>query len=390
MICPDCNTPRSQHVETWIDGLFSSLPQIRFSAVDRFTDWFFLVVERLVIAVGIARWDENFSLHDIQLRSACFVEEARKRNIPVAVLKSRFGVTGHFRITVNGKTFRFDGLPLGKQSGTKNEDINDKEKAKKILRHGNFPIAEGKTFWWWQKNSAKRYVEQTLHFPVVVKPRNGYLCRHITTHIANEEQLRAAIHHALEYSPSFCVERFVEGTVYRITVIDKKTIAAVAYVPANIIGNGKDSIRALVEQKNADRGIAPSKKYALYKITLDAETDRLLSQQHRRLDSVPANGERVWLHNAPYQRLGGDLEEVTESIHPENLELFRSVARFVETNVLGFDIIMQNIREPWKQQQCAILELSDLPCIEMHQFPSTGMPQHLGTALLAMVMKDYR
>lgn len=391
--CSDCNEPKRQHIHTWLEELFSHAPRWNIPGLERFADWWFAaVVERLLVRLGFAQWNNRIALERLQLRSACFVEEARKRDVPVAALEGPNGPTHHFRITVNGKMFRFDGLPLAEHALVSAISLTDKARTRIALKNGGFPVADGKAFWLWNRNAARQYVEHMLGFPVVVKPRNGFLCRHVTTNVQTAKELAAAIHHALEYSPSFLVERYVRGNVYRATVIDAQTVACVQYIAANVLGDGVKTIRTLVKEKNdsPERGLPPSKRHVLYKIVVNSMTDRLLREHDKTLDSIPPLGQRVWLQRDPFQALGGNVVEVTESVHPENAELFRSVARYAHAGIIGIDLICQDISRSWRNQQCAILELSDVPCIELHQFPSSGTPHKLGAAILNMVYKYYR
>lgn len=393
MLCPDCNESKSHHLTTRLEELFSHAPHWNIPGLERFAEWWFAaIVERLFVRLGFARWNTHIALERLQLRSACFAEEAQKRNVPLAVLEGPNGPTNHFRIGINGKQFRFDGLPLAEHVLAPTIPLTDKARTRSALKNGGFPIADGKVFWFWQKNAARRFVEHKLGFPVVIKPRNGFLCRHVTTNVETEKELAAAIHHALDYSPSFLVERYLHGNVYRATVIDAQTVACVQYIAANVLGDGIQSIRTLVKAKNEsqERGLPPSKRHVLYKIVVNGMTDRLLREHGKTLDSIPPIGQRVWLQCDPFQSLGGDVVEVTESLHPENLELFRSVARYAHAGIVGIDLICQDISQSWRNQQCAILELSDIPCIELHQFPSSGTPRNLGSAILNMVYKYYR
>ncbi len=392
-LCPDCNEPKRQHIHTWLEELFSHAPHWNIPGLERFADWWFsAVLERLFVRLGLARWNDHIALEQLQLRSACFVEEAQKRNVPVAVLEGPNGPTNHFRIAVNGRQFRFDGLPLAEHVLAPTISLTDKARTRAALKNGGFPIANGIVFWFWQKSAARRYVEHKLGFPVVVKPRNGFLCRHVTTNIHTVAELAAAIDYALEYSPSFLVERYIRGNVYRATVVDAQTVACVQYVAAHVLGNGVQSVRTLVKEKNdsPERGVPPSKRHVVYKIVVNAMTERLLREHGKTLDSIPPLGQRVWLQRDPFQALGGNIVEVTESVHPENAELFRSVARYAHVGIVGIDLICENIGVSWRNQQCAILELSDIPCIELHQFPSSGTPRNLGAAILNMVYKYYR
>ena len=62
---------------------------------------------------------------------------------------------------------------------------------------------------------------------------------------------------ARAYGRSVVVEQFAEGRDHRVLVIDGKVAACAERVPARVAGDGRRSIRALVEEANRDprRGI---------------------------------------------------------------------------------------------------------------------------------------
>ena len=125
---------------------------------------------------------------------------------------------------------------------------------KNHLKKGSFPIAEGKSFWFWQKGRALKFGSDELGFPLVVKPRGGSVARHVTTNIRSREELREGLDKAIVYSPAFIVERFIENSfVYRATVVDFDFVAVVKQVPANVVGDGTSTIQQLVGKKNGDK-----------------------------------------------------------------------------------------------------------------------------------------
>jgi len=79
-------------------------------------------------------------------------------------------------------------------------------------KKSSFPIADGKSFWFWQNNRALKFGSEKLGFPLVVKPRGGSVARHVTTNIRSRDELLKAINKAVVYSPAFIVERFVENS----------------------------------------------------------------------------------------------------------------------------------------------------------------------------------
>ncbi len=390
--CKDCGLPAVHHVKTWIDELSGILlSQLRLSQKNEF--FIDIFIEKTFLFTGLVKMENDFLLSEIQMRSACFIDEARKRGVKFQVAKGPFGYTNHFCAEISGNKIRFESLPVAGYIGKYDISFVDcKERTKKHLVKGGFPVAEGKSFLFWQKGRAIRFGSDKLNFPLVVKPRSGSVARHVTTNIRSKEELQKAINKAIIYSPAFIVERFVENSfVYRATVVDFDFVAVVKQVPANIVGDGISTIQELVKKKNSNkrRGNPHQKNFTLYKIVIDKNTIKLLLEKDYNLQSIPKRDEVVYVQKNPFLKLGGDLVEVTEIVHQDTIQLFKDIAKFFDIRLVGIDFITPDVSSTWKKQNCAVLELNSIPCIEMHHFPSSGTPQNVANALVDLFFKYY-
>jgi cyanophycin synthetase len=352
-----------------------------------------LFIEKIFTIPRLARFKTDFTISsNVPLRAFLFTEEMKKRGAVCSALHSFAGFTNHIKIDIHGKTFRFDGFPTAEFASKYDSRItDDKVLAKDHCKVGGFPIAEGRSFWFWQKSKAVRF-GSNLGFPLVVKPRGGSVSRHVTTNIINAEQLKKAIRHAIAYSPSLIVERFIPNTsVIRATVVDFDFVACVKQVPANIVGDGVSTIRTLIDLKNLDprRGETHQNQFVLNKIVRNETTKILLNEKGYGIDSIPKKGEIVYLQRDPFLKLGGDLVELTPTVHPDNIKLFKDLANHFDIRITGIDFLAEDISKSWKEQSCAILELNSLPCIELHHFPYSGAPTNPAGALADMFTKYY-
>ncbi|MBI2577524.1 MAG: hypothetical protein HYV77_01630 [Candidatus Wildermuthbacteria bacterium] len=254
--CEECGQPNLYHFNTWLEELGSHLlPPLKLAP--KIESLFDVFLEKLFIFLKLAQLRPDFKSSDIQLRSSCFIDEMKKRGAVFYALQSIFGFTSHFKMEISGKIFRFETLPAADfESKYTSKIVDDKELAKRHCEKGGFPVARGRSFWFWQKNKAIQFGRK-IGFPLVVKPRGGSVSRHVTTDIQSEEHLEKAIRRAIVYSPAFIVEKFItDGFVYRATVIDFDFTVCVTQVPANITGDGVSTIRKLIDEKNSrpDRG----------------------------------------------------------------------------------------------------------------------------------------
>src|SRR3989344_5988504 len=98
-------------------------------------------------------------------------------------------------------------------------------------------------------DDACRFAEE-LGFPVIVKPNNlsqGTLV--IKAHTA--EEIRQAAKHIFQKTDVLLVQQFVEGKDYRVVVLDDDIISAYERIALHVTGDGKKSIRQLLEELQA-------------------------------------------------------------------------------------------------------------------------------------------
>lgn len=393
--CEDCALNTSYHFQSWLEELTVLFLPLKLLGALRKTleNWAAFLMENFFVAVHLAKWRYDFPLADVQLRTALFIRAARQRGIQFKTLYTRNGSNGVFygRFSA-GKKFRFETLPDADFLSKFSPDLaDDKKTTKSRLLKAGFPVAESKFFWFWQRKAAFAFSKK-LGWPLVVKPRSGSVARHCYTDIRSEEQLQMAFKKVFPYSPCFLVERYLAGcSVYRATVVDFENIFCCQQIPANVVGDGLQTIRQLINQKNSlpNRGRVQQNEFTLFQIKEDEVSKTLLDKLNYDYNSIPAMRERVFLQKNPFLRLGGDIVEVTEKMHPDNKKLFSEVARNFDLRLVGIDFLAPGISVSFRDQQCAILEVNLMHCIEMHQMPSEGQPQNIAEKVVDMVFKYY-
>jgi D-alanine-D-alanine ligase-like ATP-grasp enzyme len=392
--CSDCDAPRAAHRLIWLENAFdaalpAAAPRMMPPAVGYALEE---ALEHVLRAVRLLRRERSFNPDDLPLRSMLFAHAAQERGVTLTAIRGPWGYTNHLLMQVNGKTFRIEGLPnVARQNGRLAAYADDKWKVKQILRKHGFPFAEGRPFWQWQMNRAVQYGQDTFGFPLVVKPRNGSVARHVTIDVQNEPALRHALRHAFTYSPAVIVERYIPGSVHRLTVVGD-AVFCMRQIPAHVTGDGVHTIAELVAEKNArpERNVHAGGHDFFHPITLDAAATDLLSEKGYSHTSILAEDVRVMLARDPFMRHGGDLEELTPQVHPTNQQLARDIAALFGMKLVAMDFICEDIARPWQEQTCAILELNSLPSIETHHFPSYGSPQNVAGAIVDMALRYYR
>jgi cyanophycin synthetase len=262
------------------------------------------------------------------------------------------------------------------------EIAGDKDTTKSILEFHGVPVPSGDTC---------RNVEDAIEiandigWPVVVKPLDASQGRGIVTNIHTEEELRAAFEDAQKHRTTVVVERHLEGGDFRLLVINKKFVAAAQRVPAHVVGDGVKTIAELVEMTNADPRRGESHEKVLTRIQIDCMTERLLNRRGWTADSVPKAGETVYLKTTANLSTGGTAIDVTDRVHPANIELAERIACLVDLDIAGIDVVAPSVEMPIDENGGGIVEVNAAPGFRMHLAPTEGKPRPVGEAVVDML-----
>jgi cyanophycin synthetase len=219
----------------------------------------------------------------------------------------------------------------------------------------------------------------------VIKPLDGNHGRGITLDIQSWEQAEVAYDLAREVSKGVIVEHYYIGQDYRILVVNHQVVAVAERVPAHVVGNGYDTIEALVEQENRNPCRGQGHDNILTEIRLDRTTDELLSRQGYTLDTVLEPGEICYLRATANLSTGGTAIDRTDEIHPANVWLAERVSRIIGLDVAGIDVITPDISEPLREVDGMIVEVNAAPGLRMHLAPSQGIARNVAAPILDML-----
>ncbi|MFX4324661.1 hypothetical protein ABTA53_18785, partial [Acinetobacter baumannii] len=85
--------------------------------------------------------------------------------------------------------------------------------------------------------------------PVVVKPANANHGRGVSAELTPREEVATAYELARRYSKYVLVERFIPGNEHRLLVVGKQMVAAVAGETVWITGDGRSTVRQLLDSQ---------------------------------------------------------------------------------------------------------------------------------------------
>ena len=186
---------------------------------------------------------------DLELSTQLLLKEAAKRKIQFEILdrKSNF-----IRLKKGRKTeLVMQATFTAYDSQITHFLMENKIVSKKILAEQNLRVPLGDNY-----NKITDAMADYAKFKakkIVVKPSDTNFGKGITFVNANaENEYTEALRTAFSHSNSVIVEEFIPGDEYRFLVIDRKCVAVINRVPANVMGNGKSTISELVKEKNED------------------------------------------------------------------------------------------------------------------------------------------
>ncbi|WP_312160580.1 cyanophycin synthetase [Massilia timonae] len=261
----------------------------------------------------------------------------------------------------------------------------DKELTKKLLDAAGVPVPQGRSV----VDPIDAWAAALeIGLPVVIKPKDGNQGKGVTVNVTTREQLDAGFRAASEFRDDILVERYLPGHDYRLLVVGDKLVAAARREPPQVIGDGKHTVRELVDEVNRDPRRGDGHATSLTKIRFDDIALGTLVQQGMNADSVPALGQRVVLRNNANLSTGGTATDVTDDVHPEVAERAIAAAHMIGLDICGVDLVADSVLKPMEDVGGGIVEVNAAPGLRMHLAPSFGKPRAIGEAIMDTLFKD--
>lgn len=262
---------------------------------------------------------------------------------------------------------------------------DDKAWTKQLLGDAGIPVPRGRVC---GSYSEALDAVRDIGYPVVVKPVIGNHGRGVSTHIEDDQALGAAVDVAAHRNPAVIVEQHIQGEDHRLLVINNTLVAAARRRPAHVVGNGIDTLQALVDRENQNprRGIGHAN--LLTRIELDEPSMRMIEQQNLTLKSVIPEGEMILLKPTANLSTGGTATDVTDEVHPQVRYAAERIARLVGLDIIGIDLLAETLSRPLEEQSAAVIEVNAGPGLRMHLSPTHGEGRDVGRPVIDMLFPD--
>ena len=260
----------------------------------------------------------------------------------------------------------------------------NKTVTKKILADAGFPVPAGDEFTSLEQGLA--YYPLIKDKQIVVKPKstNFGLGISIFQEPASLDNYQKALEIAFAEDTAVLVEEFIPGTEYRFFILDGRCEAVLLRVAANVVGDGKHTIRELVAQKNANPLRGRDHRSPLEIIELGDIEQLMLTQQGYAPDDILPEGKKVNLRRNSNISTGGDSIDVTETMDSSYQELAAAMATSMGAWACGVDLIIPDKTQPASKEKphCTCIELNFNPSMYMHTYCAEGPGQAITPKIL--------
>ncbi|MFD1020149.1 acylphosphatase [Thalassobacillus hwangdonensis] len=274
----------------------------------------------------------------------------------------------HYFFRTRGDLVANDAVDIGK----------DKERTKAVLKDAGVSVPEGKQFQEHVQDEEIIQYANKLGYPVVLKPTDGSFGRGVISNVTSEGELRYSLEYVrkeLDF-PDVIVERYIPGPEYRLYVVGDEVVGAMNRVPANVVGDGVNSVQALIEMKNEERALNPRLVSCPIEMTQDVVD--YMGRKGYTLDMVPDKGQQIFLSDKSNISLGGDpvdvLEELPANIKQLAVDAIKAVPGLVHGAV---DLITHE-----EEKKGYIIELNPTAQIGGLLYPIKGTPRDIPAAII--------
>jgi GNAT-family acetyltransferase (TIGR03103 family) len=281
------------------------------------------------------------------------VDEARRRGIHVEVTDAE---GGFFRLTYGGRTVRCREALSELTSAVAMSICDDKRATRRVVEAAGVRVPAQLT----EDSAEARAAFLSGHRSVVVKPARGEQGRGVAVGLTTPEEVEAAVAAARAHCDDVVVEECFEGEDLRLVVIDYRVVAAAIRRPARVVGDGRATVRQLIETQSRRRAAATQGES---RIPLDAETERCVAAAGLSLDDVPEQGREIAVRKTANLHTGGTIHDVTGETHPALIDAAVAAARAIEIPVTGIDLMVKSPREG----HYVFIEANERPGLANHE-----------------------
>jgi cyanophycin synthetase len=315
--------------------------------------------------------------------TGAIAREAASRGIPVL----RLDDNSYLQFGYGKNQKRIDASIASTTSNIGVDIAGCKHRTKQVLTEARIPVPQGTLV---RTHEELRAAVSDIGLPVVIKPAGGNHGNGAGINLNNWHAVFEAFEAARRYDENVVVEKYIEGCDFRVLVVNFKFIAAAKRIPACVVGNGISTIQQLIDHVNADPRRGDGHDNSLTKIVIDRDTTDILAKNKLSLDSVLPLGQHLPLKSTANLSTGGTSIDCTDNVHPMNRLMFERIARVINLDICGIDVMARDLTTPLRESGGAVIEVNAAPGLRMHLEPSEGTPRNVAKPIVDMLFPEYR
>jgi GNAT-family acetyltransferase (TIGR03103 family) len=292
---------------------------------------------------------------DLNPYAGIIAEEALRRGIRVEVTDAEWG---ELRLSVGGRSVLTRESLSEFTTAVAMSRCDDKRVTRRIVEQAGVRVPRGAVAGQGSLDGALGLLREVGD--VVVKPARGEQGKGITVGVDDRRGLERAVRLALQFCPDVLVEELVPGEDLRVVVIDHEVVAAAVRRPAEVVGDGRRSVRELVRWTSRRRERATGGES---RIPLDDTTAEVVAAAGHSLDDVIDEGQRLRVRRTANLHTGGTIVDVTERLHGDIAAAAVRASRAIGIPVTGLDFLVPDVDGP----EHVFIEANERPGLANHE-----------------------
>ena len=316
------------------------------------------------------------------------IEEGLKRNIPVQYNADE----GEFQWGYGKKQLRGTNSTFHTDSYKDINFINNETECFKFLKTCGYPVPNLRNCF---NEDEALIAAREIGFPVVMKAIKYDEQKLILNDLSSPEEISNAYFKIINEQKNctvtyneVIVQKQATGYEYKLLVVGGKYVAGQKLMPAHITGDGRSTIRDLIARENLKEERSDNPRSPMKKITVDEEVFEYLEKQGYSLYTVPEKGKIVSLRKISDIANGSVSIDITDEVHPKNIELVENIAKYWSVTCIGIDIVAGDIKTPWDETDFSILNLIPLPDIFSFMIPAKGKARNIPEIIMRYHFPD--
>lgn len=207
----------------------------------------------------------------------------------------------------------------------------------------------------------------------------------VTTNIRTRSALvRAAVFGSL-YARTLLIERQIPGDVVRLLYLDGVFLDAIRRRPPTVVGDGRSTVRELIDQENerraAAKGTASNKR-----ITVSPDCRETLRIAGLSLRSVPEPGREVQVKTASNESAESDCESIFGEAGETMIEEGARTAEILGIRLAGLDVITTDPTRGLAETGGKIIDVNASPGLHYH-YQTKGLARPVAVPILRTLLE---